>query len=500
MKIIKKRVCAYARVSTQSELQSHSFATQIETYQKQISSNPEYTYMGVFADHGKSGTSIKQRPQFKKMIELSKQNIIDKIITKSLSRFARNTIDCLTVIKELREHKVEVYFEKENISSFDPNIDFMLSIFSGVAEEESRNISEQVKWGNTKRFENGEFQMVTSNFLGYTRDKDKNIIIDEEQAVIVRSIYDLYLHGKGARKIKDYLESEGFKTVKGNSTWNKSTILDILKNEKYTGDALIQKTYKPSFKSKKRVKNEGQVPKYFVQNSHPAIITRGQFQKVQEILEEKRVRYTKVHERDPKEVYSKKTPYAGLVKCGYCGNSYRVKTRPKYKSNEVTKFLQCSSNENKKVCPGKNIRLDDFDRKLLSKFDRLKANKHKFIKELQNNLVPSHENSIIKNKLNELNRELIKLENKLKNIKVQHSEFQKLLYTELKLKQSHCISEIVTLENIIKTGINIYKNVRLFEDILSLNHINIDKIKTTNLKEVISYIKIDKDNSIKLIF
>lgn len=466
MELTKKRVCGYARVSTSSDLQSHSFAIQIETYQKQISSNPEYSFVGVFADHGKSGTSTKQRPQFNRMIQLAKQNLIDKITTKSISRFARNTIDCLSIVKDLKNHNVEVFFEKENISSFDPNIDFLLSVFSAVAEEESRSISENVKWGNKKRFENGEHHIVTSNFLGYARDKQDNVIIDEEQAVIIRSIYDLYLHGKGSRKIKDYLESEGFKTVKGNSTWNKSTILDILKNEKYTGDALLQKTYKPSFKSKQRVKNTGQVPQYFVQNSHPAIITREQFQKVHEIMQERAKLYTKIHKRDPKEIYSKKSPYAGFVKCGYCGKSYRVKTRPRYKSDEVTKFLQCSSNESKKVCPGKNIRVDEFERIVINRINYIIQNKESFIRELTDKLYNSNIYISKRNELASLEDEKYKIDENIKSLGSGNSELNYLTTKDLCYNKSQIQNAIINLRNEIQTEFNINQRIELIEEIL----------------------------------
>lgn len=181
----KVRVCAYARVSTSSDDQYTSYITQITYYQKLISKSPNYIFAGVFADEGKSGTNIKHRTEFNKMISLAKQSLINKILTKSLSRFARNTIDCLSIINDLKQHNVEVFFEKENISSLDPNIEFIMSVYSDVAEEESRSISENVKWGNKKRFENGIHHMVTSNILGYARDKEGNVIIEKKEAIIV---------------------------------------------------------------------------------------------------------------------------------------------------------------------------------------------------------------------------------------------------------------------------------------------------------------------------
>lgn len=313
--------------------------------------------------------------------------------------------------------------------------------------------------------------------------------------MIVRSIYDLYLHGKGSRKIKDYLESEGFKTVKGNSTWNKSTILDILKNEKYTGDALLQKTYKPSFKSKQRVKNTGQVQQYFVQNSHPAIITREQFQKVHEIMHERARLYTKIHKRDPKEIYSKRSPYAGLVKCGYCGKSYRVKTRPRYKSDEVTKFLQCSSNENKKVCPAKNIRIDEFEKKVINQINYIILNKEIFLNEQKNSLFTSVEYTMILDKINLLNRESKNIEKRIEMLEVDRTTLNDVAIKELQVRKLDIEMIITSYQNVIKITFNFNQKLKHFENILSKYKNSIKYLSTFPINDFVNKIEL-KSNSI----
>ncbi|MBI9010449.1 MAG: recombinase family protein, partial [Tenericutes bacterium] len=205
-----KNVCAYARVSTKKELQETSLDLQVETYTKMIMENPEWNFVGVYSDVGKSGTDTKYREQFNQMIELAVAGGIDLIITKSISRFARNTIDCLNIIQELKRHNIEVWFEKENISSFDPKVELTITIYASVAEEESKINSENSLWGVKKRFEDGIVPMVTSRVLGYKRDKKGEIAIDEDEAKIVRKVFTLYSKGYSQGYIAEELNKEGY--------------------------------------------------------------------------------------------------------------------------------------------------------------------------------------------------------------------------------------------------------------------------------------------------
>jgi DNA invertase Pin-like site-specific DNA recombinase len=308
----KKRVCAYARVSTDTEDQLHSFNAQKTEYKKKIQDNQQWDFVGLYADEGISGTSIQKRPQFQQMIQDAKSGMIDLILTKSLSRFARNTVDTLTVIRDLRKIDVEVFFEKENIYSSDTKVDFMLTIFSSIAQEESRNISENIKWGFRKRFKEGKVHINTKRFLGYDKDSDGNIIINDKQAKTVRMIFDMYVSGSSQKHIADFLTKNEIKNGRQEVFWRPQTISAILTNEKYVGDAILQKRVTIDYLTHKSVKNEGHAPKYYIMNNHPAIIPRKKFDLVQELKKKRRTKRSISN-------YGNKYPLSGIVFCSHCG-------------------------------------------------------------------------------------------------------------------------------------------------------------------------------------
>lgn len=236
-KNLKKRVCAYVRVSTDNEEQKTSYIAQTDEYTERIQNNPEWTFCGIYADEGISGTSTKHRKQFNNMMDAAKRGEIDLIMTKSISRFARNTVDCLNYIREMRAINVEIFFEKENIYSSDPKVDFLLTIMSSIAQEEARNVSENVKWNVQKRFNNSVPIVNHNRFLGYTKDKrGGNLIVVPEEAKIVREIFQMYVSRIGPMKIAKHMESLGATTGAGATKWSMSTVAVILKNEKYIGD------------------------------------------------------------------------------------------------------------------------------------------------------------------------------------------------------------------------------------------------------------------------
>ena len=222
----KRNVCAYARISSYKDVSHSSFDNQIDTYGKQIMNNTEWNFVGVFADESKSGTNTKHRPQFNQMLSMAYNGLIDLIITKSISRFSRNTIDTLSILHTLKDNNVEVFFEKENISSLDPKIEFVISILSGIAEEEAKSVSDNVKWSIRNNFKKGESYFVTHGFLGYTRDKEKNLIINEAEAETVRLIFNMYASGEKVTEIVSSLHSIQAKTVSGNSRWYRNTTLN----------------------------------------------------------------------------------------------------------------------------------------------------------------------------------------------------------------------------------------------------------------------------------
>ena len=278
----KLRVAAYCCVSTDSEEQATSYEAQIEHYTEYIQKNPEWELAGIFADEGLSGTDTRKRGEFNRMIEECMAGKINMVITKSISRFARNTLDCLKYIRQLKDRNIPVFFEKENINTMDSKGEVLLTIMASLAQQESQSLSQNVKLGLQYRYQQGLVQVNHNRFLGYTKDEEGQLIIEPEGAEVVKRIYREYLEGASLAQIGKSLEADGILTAAGKSKWRPETLKKILQNEKYIGDALLQKTYTVDFLSKKRVKNNGIVPQYYVENSHEPIIPRDLYMQVQE--------------------------------------------------------------------------------------------------------------------------------------------------------------------------------------------------------------------------
>ena len=310
----KRRVAAYARVSTEKDEQQNSYEAQIEYYTRYIKSNPEWIFVDIYSDEGITGTSIKRRDGFNRMIEDALAGKIDLIVTKSVSRFARNTVDSLTTVRKLKDKGVEVYFEKENIFTLDSKGELLITIMSSLAQEESRSISENTTWGQRKRFADGIMSLGYSNFLGYKKGANPgDMEIVEEEAVIVRRIYDEFLAGKSPGEIARRLTAEGIPTPAKKTNWHTSTVISILHNEKYRGDAKLQKCFTTSFLDHKMQKNTGQLPIFYVSENHPAIIKPEVFEMVQE---EFRRREAAGGRAQCVSIFS------GRIVCGDCGCFY----------------------------------------------------------------------------------------------------------------------------------------------------------------------------------
>jgi DNA invertase Pin-like site-specific DNA recombinase len=320
--IVKKQVCAYVRVSTDNLEQKTSFTAQNDEYTKRIMERTDWDFVGIFADEGISGTSTKHRKQFNAMIAKARQGKIDIILTKSISRFARNTVDALNYIRELRKINVEIIFEKENISTLDPKVEFLLTIMSSIAQEEARNTSENVKWNVQRRFREGVPVVNTERFLGYTKDrKGGNLVIVPEEAKTIRLIFELYLSGMGQRKIAQHLEALGLETGAGKKKWFESSVNCILKNEKYSGDLIQQKTISIDYLNHTKVKNTDIAPKYHIENSHEAIIDKETFMKVQRLRDERREDHMGKNKDLSK--YHVLYPFSAMVVCSQCGRTLK---------------------------------------------------------------------------------------------------------------------------------------------------------------------------------
>ena len=340
---VKRKVAAYARVSTDETDQLNSYQVQIKEFTERIKNNPEWDFAGMFSDEGITGTNMKKRIGMQKMLDAARNGDIDMIITKSISRLARNTVDMLTVIKEMREIKVEIYFEKENISSADPKIDFILTIMSSIAQEESRNISENTKWGFQKRFAQGQLMMTTTHFLGYDKDDEGQLIINQEQAITVKYIFNQYLNGMGISKLAKHLTEKGYKNGRGVVVWYADTVKDILRNEKYAGDLMLQKTVTVDYLSHKTIANDGHATKYYIKDNHDAIIDRETFDIVQTMIHARDIILANDNKERFKHLAQK--PIKGLVYCSRCKRMYRSKMH-----NSGTTFkksmLKCHTDRN----------------------------------------------------------------------------------------------------------------------------------------------------------
>ena len=324
----KRKVAGYARVSTDKDEQFTSYEAQVDYYTRFIKSHADWEFVKVYTDEGISALGTKNRDGFNEMVEDALAGAIDLIVTKSVSRFARNTVDSLVTIRKLKAKGVEVYFEKENIYSLDNNGELMLTILSSMAQEESRSISENVTWGQRKRFADGKISLPYKQFLGYDRGekKDDPPVINPGQAAIVRRIYRTFMEGKTAGAIARELTAEGVPTPAGKTNWQASTVSSILQNEKYRGSALLQKHYTVDFLTKRQKVNEGEIPQYYVEHSHEAIIDPDEWDTVQE-----EIRRRKQIGRS----YSGKCVFSTKLICGDCGSRYGAKvwhSTDKYKT------------------------------------------------------------------------------------------------------------------------------------------------------------------------
>ena len=319
------RVAPYCRVSTGSEEQLTSFTAQMDYYTQRINDTEGWTMVRMYADKGITGTSAKKRPEFLKMIRDAEKGKIDLVITKSVSRFTRNTLDGLEYVRRLKRCGVGVYFEKENTNTLNMSNEMILTFMMSQAQSESESLSTNVKWGFRKRFQDGVVYYHYDSFLGYREGPDGQPEIDPDQAPVVRRIFARYLMGHSVGQICRDLMADGVPTARGGEKWCDTTVRNILQNEKYIGDALLQKTFSADlFDDRQQIKNEGQLPKYYVHDCHPAIIDRDTFQRVQEeIARRSSLRKTSSKTKTEQGKYSSKYAFGELLVCSECGSPYR---------------------------------------------------------------------------------------------------------------------------------------------------------------------------------
>lgn len=366
---VKRKVAAYARVSTDNEEQLTSYAAQISYYTDYIKGREDWEFVKVYTDEGISGCSTKRREGFQSMVADALAGKIDLIITKSVSRFARNTVDSLTTIRTLKEHNVECYFEKENIWTFDGKGELLLTIMSSLSQEEARSISENVTWGQRKRMADGKVSLAYSRFLGYDKGPDGKMVINPEQAETVKLIYRLFLEGMTPHTIALTLTEKGIKTPGGKDKWSAQTVRRILTNEKYKGDALLQKEFTVDFLTKKTKKNCGEIPMYYIEDDHEAIIDPAVFDMVQQEMERR---------RNGSSRYSGVSIFSSKIKCGECGGWYGAKVW--HSTDKYRKVVyRCNHKYKKQRCHTPHIMEEEVKATFVQALNQLLTNRDELV-------------------------------------------------------------------------------------------------------------------------
>ena len=346
------RVAAYCRVSTELEEQQNSYQVQIAYYTDLINKKKEWTLAGIFADEGISGTQTKKRTEFNRMIRMCRNKKIDLVITKSISRFARNTVDCLEYVRQLKDLGIGVIFEKENINTLTMTSEFMIALYGSFAQAESESISKNVSWGKEKAYREGKVQFQYKHLLGYKKGADGKPEIIPEEAETVKLIYTMFLDGHSMKNIALILHVKGIHTKTGSTEWRTNTITRILQNEKYVGDALLQKTFTSDCITHKVVKNHGERPMYLVTNHHNPIIDRDTYNRVQQELARRNSK-RKISDKTVTEQgkYSSKYALSELLICGHCGTPYRRTTWAARGKKQIVWRCLSRLEHGKKYCP-----------------------------------------------------------------------------------------------------------------------------------------------------
>jgi DNA invertase Pin-like site-specific DNA recombinase len=456
----KKRVCAYARVSTDTEDQINSYNAQISEYTSQIKENNDWEFVNMYADEGISGTSTKKRVNFLRMIDDAKAGKIDLILVKSLSRFARNTVDCLSIIQELRTINVEVFFEKENISSSDSKVDFMMTIFSSIAQEEARNISENVKWGIRKRYKDGNIRINTSRFLGYDKDEKGKIVINSDEAKIVKMIFNLYLSGMSYREISTLLVENNIKNGRNEIIWHPANIMHILKNEKYCGDVLLQKRVTLDYLTHKSVVNKGQAPQYYIENNHEPIISRELFQVVQQTLKNR-------SKNNESSRYGNQFPLSGMVVCGCC-NRVLNRSYYNYRTKKERVVLTCKNTSKERIqCD--NLPIDNQTLEMVCSDVLMKLNQssNSLIDDLVSSITKHFDSSKLIESIKEANQDIAVKENEIRSL------------INLRISDVHNINDsylIKAFEEKKQEIENLQERLSEFQNQLATLHVNNERI------------------------
>ena len=438
----KRRVAAYARVSTEQEEQANSYEAQVDYYTKMIKARPEWEMVDIYTDKGITGTNLKRREGFNKMIADARNGLIDLIVTKSVSRFARNTLDTISLTRELKSKGVEIFFEEQNVYTFDSNGELMLTILASMAQEESRNISENVKWGKKKKAMDGYSSVAYSWFLGYDKhptDKLKGFIINPEQAKVVQYIYNEFLKGTSMVTIKRDLEKMGIEPPGHGKNWHVKTIESILTNEKYKGDAEMQKKFVKNFLDHELVENNGELEKIYVDHHHDPIVDRDQWELVQLELGRRR-----------KGRFNENNPFRCKLICGDCGGLYGSKV---FHSNDKYRSVKLKCNDKyinrEHFCETPTLTEEEVKDKFIKAYNLFMGDRTKLVEDCDSMIELLDNTSELDAKVEELHSKaadvIVLVENLIQqnaNEALDQDEFEKK-YAEYDKEHSKILKEII---------------------------------------------------------
>ncbi|HBG7379488.1 TPA: recombinase family protein [Clostridioides difficile] len=497
-----KRVAAYCRVSTDSEDQLNSYKSQVSYYTDLINNNIEWCMVDIYADEAITGTQVNKREDFQRMINDCMNNEIDMIITKSISRFARNTLDTLKYVRMLKEKNIAVYFEDEKINTLTMDGELLLVVLSSVAQQEVENISANVKKGLKMKMRRGEL-VGFQGCLGYDYHKeDKTLTINEKEAEIVRYIFNRYIEGAGCSIIGQELENLGYKTKYGSTIWSNSTVLGIIKNEKYIGDVLLGKTFTVDPISKRRLDNLGEEEKYYVKNNHEPIISREIFDKAHEILNRRSKNRGRYEEGVTKrEKYSRKYAFSCMMECGFCGGT--LTRRNWHSGSEYSKIIwQCvvATKKGKKYCPeSKGIPERVIENAFVESYRLLCDEKKSVLEELLNRINDIVGSSEVNNKIKKIEKELSVIEKKINNLvdmrldDIIEKETYEIKYQELIDNQEKLLNERNKLNVVAKNENSMKQRLKEFKKTLEENEV-LDKFDRGVFESVVEKVIIGEKN------
>lgn len=479
------KVAAYARVSSSKNELEASLDEQIDYYTRIIVANPNWEFAGIYYDDGISGTTISKRKGFQAMVENAKAGLIDIILVKSVSRFARNLIDLLTTLRELRKIGVEIYFEQQQTSSLDVKCDQMISMYADFAEEEAISVSENCKWRVNKNIRDGKYHLPTSQMMGYRYDKNGNVIIYEPEARTIQKIYKLYLSGYGCSQIAEFLSKTKEMNRYGQTKWERSTIRNILRNEKYVGDFMFQKSYIESPLTHKVIINHGERDKYLVENGHPAIINRDDWNKVQDTMDANSKKFKVPSYQNGKYTRPESTNiFLGFICCPHCHNNFILK-RNRHDGTVDNTFLSCSSNKSAKICKSENYPLKEFETILIKLLITLKQN----VDELK----PLLQSAFKDNSSETRQQKIIILDNKIEEHRRKLQEingFMDVFYMNQKDALLEIISDLTKEKNSLinknLTAENVDSRIRKIIKAISELPKDIESLEDKNFKEIFS--------------